>query len=128
MPYLVKELFYTLQGEGRNTGRPAVFALGREPVEIAVTVVTQHDHRERVGLRERLGDPALARDIKLVHPPSFWIPSTISRPFAASFRSSPCSSRRSSLPPLGSSPPTGGPTAIRPRVHCPSGCDRADPG
>src|SRR5436309_1490504 len=25
MPYLVKELFYTLQGEGRNTGRPAVF-------------------------------------------------------------------------------------------------------
>src|SRR5207248_3635256 len=25
MPYLVKELFYTLQGEGVNTGRPAVF-------------------------------------------------------------------------------------------------------
>lgn len=25
MPYSVKELFYTLQGEGRNTGRPAVF-------------------------------------------------------------------------------------------------------
>src|ERR1700730_6653313 len=25
MPYLVKELFYTLQGEGQNTGRPAVF-------------------------------------------------------------------------------------------------------
>jgi 7-carboxy-7-deazaguanine synthase (Cx14CxxC type) len=25
MPYLVKELFYTLQGEGRNVGRPAVF-------------------------------------------------------------------------------------------------------
>jgi 7-carboxy-7-deazaguanine synthase (Cx14CxxC type) len=25
MPYQVKELFYTLQGEGRNTGRPAVF-------------------------------------------------------------------------------------------------------
>jgi 7-carboxy-7-deazaguanine synthase len=25
MPYLVKELFYTLQGEGRNTGRAAVF-------------------------------------------------------------------------------------------------------
>ncbi|MFO0822812.1 MAG: 7-carboxy-7-deazaguanine synthase [Gemmataceae bacterium] len=25
MPYRVKELFYTLQGEGRHTGRPAVF-------------------------------------------------------------------------------------------------------
>jgi len=25
MPYAVKEIFYTLQGEGRNTGRPAVF-------------------------------------------------------------------------------------------------------
>jgi 7-carboxy-7-deazaguanine synthase len=25
MPYSVKELFYTLQGEGRNAGRPAVF-------------------------------------------------------------------------------------------------------
>jgi 7-carboxy-7-deazaguanine synthase (Cx14CxxC type) len=25
MPYSVKELFYTLQGEGANTGRPAVF-------------------------------------------------------------------------------------------------------
>lgn len=25
MPYFVKELFYTLQGEGRNTGRPAIF-------------------------------------------------------------------------------------------------------
>ncbi|MDY3551371.1 7-carboxy-7-deazaguanine synthase [Gemmata sp. JC717] len=25
MPYQVKEIFYTLQGEGRNTGRPAVF-------------------------------------------------------------------------------------------------------
>jgi 7-carboxy-7-deazaguanine synthase (Cx14CxxC type) len=25
MPYVVKELFYTLQGEGRNAGRPAVF-------------------------------------------------------------------------------------------------------
>jgi organic radical activating enzyme len=25
MPYLVKEMFYTLQGEGRNVGRPAVF-------------------------------------------------------------------------------------------------------
>jgi 7-carboxy-7-deazaguanine synthase (Cx14CxxC type) len=25
MAYLVKELFLTLQGEGRNTGRPAVF-------------------------------------------------------------------------------------------------------
>lgn len=25
MPYSVKELFYTLQGEGLNTGRPAVF-------------------------------------------------------------------------------------------------------
>src|SRR5262245_34304303 len=25
MPYIVKELFYTLQGEGRNAGRPAVF-------------------------------------------------------------------------------------------------------
>jgi 7-carboxy-7-deazaguanine synthase len=25
MPYAVKELFYTLQGEGINTGRPAVF-------------------------------------------------------------------------------------------------------
>ncbi len=25
MPYAVKEIFYTLQGEGANTGRPAVF-------------------------------------------------------------------------------------------------------
>lgn len=25
MPYTVKEIFYTLQGEGANTGRPAVF-------------------------------------------------------------------------------------------------------
>ena len=25
MPYIVKEIFYTLQGEGRNAGRPAVF-------------------------------------------------------------------------------------------------------
>src|SRR5438876_529634 len=25
MPYRVKEIFYTLQGEGRNTGRAAVF-------------------------------------------------------------------------------------------------------
>lgn len=25
MAYIVKEIFYTLQGEGRNTGRPAVF-------------------------------------------------------------------------------------------------------
>lgn len=25
MPYAVKEIFYTLQGEGRNAGRPAVF-------------------------------------------------------------------------------------------------------
>jgi 7-carboxy-7-deazaguanine synthase len=25
MPYVVKEIFYTLQGEGRNAGRPAVF-------------------------------------------------------------------------------------------------------
>src|SRR5580698_6245784 len=25
MPYAVKEIFYTLQGEGRNTGRAAVF-------------------------------------------------------------------------------------------------------
>ncbi len=25
MPYTVKEIFYTLQGEGRNAGRPAVF-------------------------------------------------------------------------------------------------------
>ncbi|GAB25115.1 hypothetical protein GOPIP_077_00410 [Gordonia polyisoprenivorans NBRC 16320 = JCM 10675] len=25
MPYQVKEIFYTLQGEGQNTGRPAVF-------------------------------------------------------------------------------------------------------
>jgi 7-carboxy-7-deazaguanine synthase (Cx14CxxC type) len=25
MPYLIQELFYSLQGEGRNTGRPAVF-------------------------------------------------------------------------------------------------------
>src|SRR3954464_2159937 len=25
MPYQIKELFYTLQGEGRNTGRAAVF-------------------------------------------------------------------------------------------------------
>lgn len=25
MPYLVKEIFYTLQGEGQNAGRPAVF-------------------------------------------------------------------------------------------------------
>jgi 7-carboxy-7-deazaguanine synthase len=25
MPYLVKEIFYTLQGEGVNTGRPSVF-------------------------------------------------------------------------------------------------------
>ena len=25
MPYLVKEIFYTLQGEGANTGRAAVF-------------------------------------------------------------------------------------------------------
>jgi 7-carboxy-7-deazaguanine synthase len=25
MPYVVKEIFYTLQGEGANTGRPAVF-------------------------------------------------------------------------------------------------------
>src|SRR5262245_29958684 len=25
MPYAVKELFYTLQGEGAQTGRPAVF-------------------------------------------------------------------------------------------------------
>jgi 7-carboxy-7-deazaguanine synthase len=25
MPYQVKEIFYTLQGEGRNAGRPAVF-------------------------------------------------------------------------------------------------------
>ena len=39
MPYLVKELFYTLQGEGANTGRAAVFCRfagcnlwsGREP-------------------------------------------------------------------------------------------------
>jgi organic radical activating enzyme len=25
MAYAVKEIFYTLQGEGANTGRPAVF-------------------------------------------------------------------------------------------------------
>jgi len=25
MSYTVKEIFYTLQGEGANTGRPAVF-------------------------------------------------------------------------------------------------------
>src|SRR4051812_5431276 len=25
MPYVVKEIFYTLQGEGQNAGRPAVF-------------------------------------------------------------------------------------------------------
>lgn len=25
MPYVVKEIFYTLQGEGQNSGRPAVF-------------------------------------------------------------------------------------------------------
>ena len=25
MTYIVKEIFYTLQGEGRNAGRPAVF-------------------------------------------------------------------------------------------------------
>src|ERR1051326_550250 len=25
MPYAVKEIFYTLQGEGANAGRPAVF-------------------------------------------------------------------------------------------------------
>ena len=25
MPYIVKEIFYTLQGEGQNAGRPAVF-------------------------------------------------------------------------------------------------------
>src|SRR5258705_3939314 len=25
MPYTVKEIFYTLQGEGQNAGRPAVF-------------------------------------------------------------------------------------------------------
>ncbi|MFI5256204.1 MAG: 7-carboxy-7-deazaguanine synthase [Gemmatimonadales bacterium] len=25
MPYVVREIFYTLQGEGRNAGRPAVF-------------------------------------------------------------------------------------------------------
>ena len=25
MSYAVKEIFYTLQGEGANTGRPAVF-------------------------------------------------------------------------------------------------------
>ena len=25
MTYAVKEIFYTLQGEGANTGRPAVF-------------------------------------------------------------------------------------------------------
>src|SRR5258708_13019771 len=25
MTYIVKEIFYTLQGEGQNTGRPAVF-------------------------------------------------------------------------------------------------------
>src|SRR6267142_6619959 len=25
MPYFVKEVFYTIQGEGGNTGRPAVF-------------------------------------------------------------------------------------------------------
>jgi 7-carboxy-7-deazaguanine synthase (Cx14CxxC type) len=39
MPYAVKEIFYTLQGEGANTGRPAVFCrfagcnlwTGREP-------------------------------------------------------------------------------------------------
>ena len=25
MPYVVREIFYTLQGEGQNAGRPAVF-------------------------------------------------------------------------------------------------------
>ena len=29
MSYAVKEIYYTLQGEGANTGRPAVFVWSR---------------------------------------------------------------------------------------------------
>ena len=37
MTYSVKEIFYTLQGEGANAGRPAVFCRfsGLQPVERA---------------------------------------------------------------------------------------------
>ena len=61
MPYVVKEIFYTLQGEGQNAGRPAVFCrfagcnlwTGREagPPQGGLPVLRHRFRRRRAGRR-----------------------------------------------------------------------------